>query len=267
MPVDRAELAAVIAASWADYWAASDDLSRTSAGDREDALVKARTLLRIVARWLASPETGDSSDGRAVGAARRIANGFVLRSREWPPERLARLAVPDRAVLTALFDEWGVFDWCAAHGFPVDRDVRGAGETAALAVAREPAPEAIFEEWAPRLAACVVEVVQAYADALALLERPNGRETVIRAQPRLHHLTCDSVAELMAWQGYLQYHDLGSAPYQAAEFGAACSSMLFLLFTPQDGDSTNDEPVPTVDAMKNVMTSTGVSAWVEAHRA
>jgi hypothetical protein len=84
---------------------------------------RAVELYRLTEPWvLAGDEDGAGLAARAAaGALRAIADGYAMLARQWSPAERADLPLPQRAddERTQPLRRFGVYDWAAAHGYPL----------------------------------------------------------------------------------------------------------------------------------------------------
>jgi hypothetical protein len=261
-------LAETLSKAWGECWAFFEQDSQASAQVRAEARGRAVRLLTAVSE-VAWVEAATPLQGRLMGTIRRIANGYVLMSRVWPPEDVAELPTPHHGVLSWWAIEWGVAAWCAEHGFPLDpvTPVRRAekDERADRAVRGEPKPH----DWESIMAEAFLGSWDAYEKAAEGFSDPYYCGLLFDRRDGLREEACAMVCAYTKWQRFLEYHGLhrddGQAVWAATETGTILGDIYFLLGSAESIAEVERVCVPDMASMRSELEVAAVLEWAETH--
>jgi hypothetical protein len=270
-------LARTLSEAWAVSWTFFGKDYQTSTAVNAEAERRARDLLALVAERAGAriDLTPDPARGLVIRAVRRLADGYVLMSTGWSEPDIPRSAMPRHLGLIRLFTAWGVFDWCARHGYPLV-DV----ESDAQAKARQPEPglpagasgpanweRQLADTWERQLADDFSRVWDNYCRLDRLLADRADREWLLLEGESLLEPICRDLAGFLIWERVVRdYGGSAAQPRGACDFGAALCGFIFLVFTAADVQELSNVTLPNITSLAGALEDLKVTEWVERHR-
>jgi tetratricopeptide (TPR) repeat protein len=251
-PLSEKEVAAILARlytgdCWQQFATSGDDPSALATMENQ-----ALALYDQTSGWLRSAHDGwDTPALGAVMLIRQIADGHALLTRAWSKTWRASLSLPSSLLLEFAMRRFGIAEWAAEHGHPIELP-----DSTDLAEELIESERELGEQWEPDLAAAFVASARHYEMLELLCDSPSGR-TALHTPPlkNFASLRINEARKLASWTWQLQE--------DAAGLAAAGIFIAQAYFVATHGTiSSSHDLFPSRKDLRDMLRETGAYPWL-----